>query len=98
MPRKKSNRHVGSSFEHFLIEEGRLQESTARAVKRVLAWEIERAMQEARLSQAELARRMKTSRAVVHRLLDPDDTSVTLATLTRVAIALGRTVRFKFAA
>ena len=98
MPRNKTHRHVGSDFEDFLIEEGRLQDSTARAVKRVLAWEIARAMQEARLSQAELARRMKTSRAVVHRLLDPDDTSVTLATLTRVAIALGRTVRFKFAA
>ncbi len=98
MPRRKSNRHVGSDFEDFLIEDGRLQESTARAVKRVLAWEIECAMQDARLSQAELARRMKTSRAVVHRLLDPDDTSVTLATLTRAAIALGRTMRFTFAA
>jgi DNA-binding Xre family transcriptional regulator len=98
MPRKKAHRHVGSDFEDFLIEDGRLHESTARAVKRVLAWEIDRAMKDASVSQAELARRMNTSRAVVNRLLDPDDTSVTLATLTRVAIALGRTMHFRFAA
>ena len=98
MPRKKPHRHVGSDFEDFLVEDGRLHESTARAVKRVLAWDVAQAMERDQISQAELARRMRTSRAVVRRLLDPDDTAVTLATLTRVAIALGRTVRFKFAA
>lgn len=98
MPRRKTHRHVGSDVEDFLVEDGRLHESTARAVKRVLAWEIERAMKDADVSQTELARRMKTSRAVVHRLLDPNDTAVTLATLTRVALALGRIVRLRFAA
>lgn len=96
MARKKTNPHVGSDFESFLAEEGRLEESTALAIKRVLAWEIERAMKQGRVSQAELARRMKTSRAVVHRLLDETDPSVTLATINKAATALGRTVRLQF--
>ena len=98
MARKKTNPHVGSDFDDFLLEEGRLQESTALAIKRVLAWEIERVMKETNVSQAELARRMKTSRAVVHRLLDATDPSVTLATISKAATALGRSVRVALAA
>ncbi len=96
MPRKKTNPRVGSEFEDFLAQDGRLEESTALAIKRVLAWEIERAMKQGRISQAELARRMKTSRAVVHRLLDETDPSVTLATINKAATPLGRTVRLQF--
>jgi antitoxin HicB len=98
MARKKANPHVGSDFEDFLSKEERLEDSTALAIKRVLAWEIERAMKQGRVSQAELARRMKTSRAVVHRLLDETDPSVTLATINKAATALGRTVRLQFQA
>ncbi len=98
MARKKRNPHVGSRFEEFLAEDGRLEAATALAVKRVLAWELERAMKQGNVSQAELARRMKTSRAVVHRLLDADDPSVTLATISRAAVALGRSIRVKLAA
>lgn len=98
MPRKKANRHIGNDFEDFLRDEGRLEESTALAVKRVLAWELQKAMKQAHVSKAELARRMKTSRAVIHRLLDEDDPSVTLATITRAATVLGKTVRLKLAA
>ena len=47
-------------------------------------------MQAAGVSQAAMARRMKTSRAVVRRLLDDKDPSVTLATISRAALALGR--------
>jgi predicted XRE-type DNA-binding protein len=95
MARKKSNPHVGSDFESFLDEDGRLGEATALAVKRVLAWELQRTMEKADVSQAELARRMKTSRAVVHRLLDATDSSVTLATISRAATALGQRVQLK---
>ena len=98
MARKRPNPHVGSDFEDFLAGEGRLEESTALVIKRVLSWEIERAMKAGRVSQAELARRMKTSRAVVHRLLDETDPSVTLATINKAATALGRTVRLQFQA
>ena len=75
-----------------------MDKATALAVKRVLAWELERAMKESNVSQAELARRMKTSRAVVHRLLDANGPSVTLATISKAATALGRSVRVALAA
>jgi plasmid maintenance system antidote protein VapI len=98
MARKRKNVHVGSSFESYLAEQGDLEVATALAVKRVLAWELARAMKTANISRAELARRMRTSRAVVHRLLDESDPSVTLATISRAATALGRSVRVRIGA
>jgi antitoxin HicB len=98
MARKKANRHVGSNFEEFLREEGALESSTARAIKRVLAWQLLQAMKQNHVSQAELARRMRTSRAVVHRLLDETDPSVTLSTISKAAAALGRSVQLQLAA
>jgi predicted XRE-type DNA-binding protein len=92
---KRKNPHVGSDFEDYLDEKGSLDESTALALKRVLAWEIAQAMKKANISQAELARRMKTSRAVVHRLLKEDDPSVTLSTISRAGAALGRGVKLR---
>lgn len=96
--KRKANPRVGSDFEDFLREEGRLEEATAVAIKRVLAWEIQRAMAADGVTQAEMARRMKTSRAVVRRLLDTEDSSVTLATISRAANALGRQIELKLAA
>jgi predicted XRE-type DNA-binding protein len=95
MAKQKSNSHVGSHFESFLEEQGRLEEATSLAVKRVLAWELQRAMEKSQVSKAELARRMKTSRAVVHRLLDATDRSITLATISRAATALGQRVHMR---
>jgi antitoxin HicB len=98
MPRKNANPHVGSNFEDFLAEEGQLEGATAVAVKRVLTWQLQAAMKDAKVSQAELARRMKTSRAAIHRLLDASDSSVTLSTISKAAAALGRSVRLHLAA
>jgi antitoxin HicB len=98
MARRKRNPRVGSRFEDFLKEDGQLEGATAVAIKRVLAWQIAAAMHAEEVSQAELARRMKTSRAVVHRLLDSDDPSVTLSTISRAAAALGRSVRVQLTA
>lgn len=95
---KKRSKHVGSDFEDFLREEGRLEEATAIALKRVIAWEIQQAMEKANVSQAEMARRMHTSRAVIRRLLDRDDPSVTLTTISKAANALGKNVVVKLAA
>lgn len=95
MARKRKNRHVGSDFEEFLQEDDRLEEATAIAIKRVLAWEIGQAMIKSHMSQAEMARRMKTSRAVIRRLLDKDDPSVTLSTMSKAATALGRSLSLK---
>jgi len=98
MARMKTNPHLGSDFEEFLADEGLLEGATAVAVKRVLTWQLQAAMKDAKVSQAELARRMKTSRAAIHRLLDATDSSVTLSTITKAAAALGRSVRLQLAA
>ncbi len=90
---KKSN--VGSSFDSWLREEGIYEEVTAKALKRVLARQVEAAMKEKQLSKAEMARRMRTSRAALARLLDPDYDAVTLSTLRKAAVAVGRELRLE---
>ena len=98
MAGRKTHPHIGSDFEDFLREEGRLEEATALAIKRVLAWEFQQAMLKAKVSQAEMARRMRTSRAVIRRLLDENDPSITLSTISKAATVLGKNLRLKLAA
>ena len=90
---KKKN--IGSSFDSWLRQEGIYQEVTATAIKRVLARQVEAAMKEKKFSKAEMARRMHTSRAALDRLLDPENDAVTLATLQKAAIVVGREVRLE---
>ena len=84
------NQHTGSDFDDFLKEEGILEEVTARAHKRLLCLELQDAMTEMKLTKTELAERLQTSRSQVDRLLDPDNTSVTLESLERLAHAVGK--------
>lgn len=84
---------TGSTLDDFLKEEGIYEEVSARAIKRVLARQLDALMVDQKITKAELARRMKTSRAQLDRLLDPQNESVTLATLTRAAHAVGRNLR-----
>ena len=91
------NCHIGSDFEDFLREEGRLEVATSLAIKRVIAWEFGKAMQKADVTQTEMAKRMGTSRAVVRRLLDESDLAVTLSTLSKAASALGKDMHFGLA-
>jgi len=88
---KKKN--IGSSFDSWLREEGIYEETSTSAIKRVLARQVEAAMKEQEISKAEMARRMRTSRAALDRLLDPDNAGVTLATLQKAAEAVGREIR-----
>ncbi len=85
--------HLGSDFDDFLTEEGFLEEAEAIAVKRVLAFQISELMEAQNLSKAEMARRMKTSRAALDRLLDPENRSVTLHTMDKAARSLGKHLR-----
>ena len=85
-----NKKHLGSTLDDFLAEEGRLAEAEAVAAKRVLAFQIAQLIEEQQLSKAEMARRMSTSRAAVDRLLDYDSESSTLVTLEKAAAALGR--------
>jgi antitoxin HicB len=91
---KKKGR-IGSSLDDFLKEEGMYEEVTARAIKRVIARQLDRLMDEQGLTKSAVARRMKTSRAQLDRLLDPNNESVTLGTLTRAAHAVGRRLRME---
>lgn len=86
---------IGSSFDDFLRDEGIYEDVTARAIKRVIARQLDRLMQAQGLTKSELARRMQTSRAQLDRLLDPENESVTLGTLARAAQAVGRQLRFE---
>lgn len=81
---------IGSNFDDFLAEEGLLTEAQSVAVKRVLAYQIEQLMISQKISKTVMARRMKTSRAALNRLLDPANPSVTLQTLERAASVLGK--------
>jgi antitoxin HicB len=86
---------IGSSFDDFLKEEGLYEEVAARAIKRVIARQLQGLMEKQGLTKSELARRMQTSRAQLDRLLDPDNESVTLGTLTRAAQAVGRQLKLE---
>ena len=81
---------IGSSFDDFLIEQGTYEETTAQAIKRVLAFQIAQAMQEQKITKVEMARQLETSRSQLDRLLDPEQDGVTLGTLSRAANVLGR--------
>ena len=94
-PAISRHEHLGSSLEDFLQEEGILAETTAVAVKRVIAWQIAQEMKAQNLTKTTLAHKMHTSRAALNRLLDEDDTSLTLTTLASVASALGKKIRLE---
>ena len=91
----KKNSHIGSTLEDFLREEGIYEDATNFAVKRVLAWQVEKAMKDQGITKLEMARRMGTSRAHLNRLLDPENDKVQLDTVQRAAAAIGRKVRME---
>ena len=92
---KKHNRHIGSSLNDFLKEEGVLEEARTIALKETLAWQVQQAMEKKKISKVEMARRMRTSRAALDRLLDPGNASVTLQTMCKAAGAIGRDLRIE---
>ncbi|MGI9377505.1 MAG: Fis family transcriptional regulator [Tsuneonella suprasediminis] len=88
-----ANKHMGSSIDDFLKEEGVLEEFQARTIKEVIAWQLDQAMKEHKLSKRRLAAMMHTSRTQVDRVLDPVDGNVTIETLQKAAAVLGRRVQ-----
>jgi len=86
-----SNKHIGSSLDDYLKEQGTFEESEALAIKEVVVWQLTEAMEKQSLSKAKLALMLKTSRSQVDRLLDPTR-DVTLSTLQRAAALVGRKV------
>lgn len=89
------NKHIGSSFDDFLAEDGLLPDVEAVAIKRVTAFQIEQEMKRGGMTKSELASRMGTSRSAVDRLLDPENQAVTLRTLEHAAGVLGKRLRLE---
>lgn len=90
-------KHIGTSFDSFLEEEDMLQESEAVAIKRVIAYALEQKMQEDNMSVNRLAKELETSRTAICRILDPNNTSITLNTIEKVAKYLGKRIILSFA-
>ena len=84
------NKHIGSSFDDFLKKEGIHEAATSHAIKRVIAWQLAEAMKAKKISKAEMARRLKTSRTQVARFLDPENDSVQLDTIQKAAAIVGK--------
>ncbi len=97
MVEKKISPHIGSDFDDFLEEEGILSEVEIVAAKRVIAWQIAELMKNEQISKTAMATRMQTSRAVLDRLLDPENTGVTLKTLGKAAAVLGKKIHINLA-
>lgn len=92
---KAKNSHIGSSLDALLETTGELAEVDAIAIKRVIAWQVREKMETENITKVEMAKRMKTSRSALDRLLNPENTSVTLNTLDSAARAIGRRLRIE---
>lgn len=87
-----NNPHIGSAFDDFLDEENLLVEANEIAIKRVIAWQLQQEIESKHMTKTDVAKAMGTSRAAVDRLLDPNNTSVTLNTLSKAARILGKRI------
>jgi len=90
---KKKNPHLGSSLEEFLEEDGTLEQATTVALKRVFAYQIRAAMKHIKLTKPKMSKLMHTSRSALDRLLDSENSSVTLNTMNRAANAVGKKLK-----
>ena len=84
------NKHIGTDFSDFLKEDGIYEETNDIAIKRVIAYQLEQEMKVQNITKTKMAEMMNTSRAVVNRLLNPDNSSLTLSTLESATHALGK--------
>jgi transcriptional regulator with XRE-family HTH domain len=83
-------------MESFFTELGCRDEIYGEAAKRVIAWQLQNAMENNSVSKAELAKRMGTSRTQVERVLNPQNVAISLETLDKAARAVGKTLKIEF--
>jgi DNA-binding Xre family transcriptional regulator len=88
-------KNIGTTFEDFLQAEGIAAEVKASALKQVLAWQLQNEMHKQNITKAAMARKMRTSRAAVDRLLDPNDRGLTLKILEKAVRAVHKKVRIE---
>jgi antitoxin HicB len=91
----RKNPHIGPGFESWLGEAGIREEVTAAATKAVIARQLASEMKKKKITKQRMAELMKTSRAQVDRLLDPDNGSATIESLQRAARIVGRELRLQ---
>jgi len=89
------NNSIGGSFDDFLEEEGLSETVEAGAIKKIIAYQLQEAIEKEHLTKTMLAARLETSRAAINRLLDPNNDSITLLTLQKAASVLGKKLRFE---
>jgi len=89
------NHHIGSTFDSFLKEESILEEIEAKALKQVIALLLEQTLEKKQMTRTEFAKKMHTSRAAVNRLLDPENTAVTLHSIVKATTALGKKLQLR---
>jgi antitoxin HicB len=94
----KKNPHFGSTLEDFLAAEGLLEEATEHAIKAVIAWQLKTQMEQQHITKAALARQLHTSRSQIDRVLDPNNDDVSVATLRKVAGAVGQKLELRLVA
>ena len=92
---KFNKKHLGSSIEDWLDEEGILEETTVAAIKSVIAWQLAEEMRKKKITKKRMAEMMQTSRAQLDRILDAESGNTTLETLQRAAKIVGRRLSVK---
>ncbi len=95
MTKKVEKGYPGQYFEDFLKEQGEFEDTTERAVKRVLAYQLSEEMKKQGISKVEMARRLRTSRSQLSRVLDPQNDRVSIGVLVRAADIVGRKLRLE---
>lgn len=89
------NSAIGSSFDDFLVEEGIAEEVEAGAIKKIIAYQLQEAIEKEQFTKTTLATQLETSRSAINRLLDPENESITLLTLKKAASVLGKKLRLE---
>lgn len=87
-----NTQHLGSDLDDFLQEEGILEDCQAVAIKRVLSYQLQEFMTQNRITKTEMATRLKTSRMGLNRLLNVDNTSITLDSMIKAANVVGKKI------
>jgi len=91
----KRKGRIGSTFESWLDEAGLREEVTVAAIKAVVARQLADEMKKKKLTKKRMAELMKTSRAQLDRVLDPDHGSATIESLQRAARIVGRELQME---
>ena len=90
------NIHKGSKFDDFLKDETLFYQAELVAVKRVIAYELSKEIKKQNITKNKMANSMRTSRSELDRLLDPENTSITLHSLVKASNALGKKLAISF--